>query len=75
MTNETATLTDEQWIALLDFRDRHGRTWAFDLWAAFTNGTDADFLTPFGGTPTALTNSLAPSSTITSTSSFNRPLV
>lgn len=59
MTNETATLTDEQWIALLDYRDRHGRTWSFDLWAAFTNGTDAD--EPHGPALRAIRNGVGPS--------------
>lgn len=54
-----AILNDAEWIALLDFRDRHGRTWSFALWTAWQNGNDV--LQPHGATLRAIRNRLGPS--------------
>jgi hypothetical protein len=40
MTTGKPTPTIAQWIALLDFRDRYGRTWKDALWTAWGNGRD-----------------------------------
>lgn len=54
-----ATPTDAEWLALLDFRDRHGRTWSFALWTAWQNGNDV--LQPHGAELRAIRNRLGPS--------------
>lgn len=35
-------LDDEMLSALLDWRQRMGRSWKIDLWAAWMNGSDAN---------------------------------
>ncbi|MFL0419569.1 hypothetical protein ACH0CP_18710 [Sphingomonas sp. 179-I 2A4 NHS] len=40
MTTGKPTPTIAQWIALLDFRDRYGRTWKDALWTKWGNGQD-----------------------------------
>lgn len=40
MTTERTTPSAAQWIALLDFRDRHGRTWRDELSTKWMNGKD-----------------------------------
>jgi len=40
MTKQRPTLTNAQWIALLDFRDRYGRNWKDALWTKWGNGQD-----------------------------------
>jgi hypothetical protein len=34
-------LDNEMLLALIDWRERHGRSWKTDLWAAWMNGDDA----------------------------------
>jgi hypothetical protein len=53
------TPTDGEWLALLDYRDRHGRTWAFDLWTAWQNANDV--LEPHGVMLRTIRNRLGPS--------------
>ena len=40
MTTDKPTPSAAQWIALLDFRDRHGRNWRDHLSTAWMNGQD-----------------------------------
>lgn len=40
MTTKRPTPSNAQWIALLDFRDRYGRTWKDALWTKWGNDQD-----------------------------------
>jgi hypothetical protein len=42
MTKKTkfSEVNDSQIVALLLFRERHGRSWKINLWAAWINGDD-----------------------------------
>lgn len=50
---------DAQIAALLGFRDRHGRSWKTDLWAAWMNSGDAN--EPGGAALRQLRNRCGPS--------------
>ena len=52
------TLTDPEWIALLDFRDRNGRNWKEALSTAWCNGRD--YYEPHGTELHALRNNYGP---------------
>jgi hypothetical protein len=52
-------MTDDMLSALLDWRQRHGRSWKLDLWAAWMNG--ADERDPHGPSLRMIRNRLGPS--------------
>ena len=52
-------MTDDMLSALLDWRQRHGRSWKTDLWAAWMNGADAS--DPRGASLRTIRNRLGPS--------------
>jgi hypothetical protein len=52
-------MTDDMLSALIDWRERHGRSWKTDLWAAWMNGSDAS--DPRGSSLRAIRNQLGPS--------------
>lgn len=52
-------IEDAQIAALLGFRNRHGRFWKSDLWAAWMDGSDASG--PGGAALRALRNRSGPS--------------
>jgi hypothetical protein len=52
-------IEDAQVAALLGFRERHGRSWKTDLWAAWMNGSDAS--EPGGAALRELRNRRGPS--------------
>lgn len=51
-------LDNDMLSALLDWRQRHGRSWKIDLWAAWMNG--ADERDPRGQSLRAIRNRLGP---------------
>jgi hypothetical protein len=51
-------MTDDMLSALIDWRERHGRSWKTDLWAAWMNGADAS--DPRGPSLRAIRNRLGP---------------
>ena len=52
-------MTDDMLSALIDWRERHGRSWKTDLWTAWMNGSDAS--DPRGSSLRAIRNQLGPS--------------
>lgn len=57
-TSRFKELDESMLLALLDWRQRHGRSWKIDLWAAWMNGTDAR--DPRGSSLRAIRNRLGP---------------
>lgn len=51
-------MTDDMLSALLDWRQRHGRSWKTDLWAAWMNGDDVR--DPRGSSLRMIRNRLGP---------------
>jgi hypothetical protein len=52
------SMTDDMLSALIDWRERHGRSWKTDLWVAWMNGSDAS--DPRGSSLRAIRNQLGP---------------